>query len=146
MSDTPESPAVDRLTALITSSTAAYDKAWLAPDEKAARLAEALRLAWEAHELDADDMLMPGECSLCHQPVHPAADNVQRDEAGLHHDACLHAYHAPAMAAARSAVKRESARLEVTSEDALAYDANDPKNPTYLDALLDRADNSRATQ
>ena len=152
MSDTdateyPPQRGHDRLAEVISTSLTEAAVNWdLTPSR---HIADSIRRALIEERLEDDDVnLLPMECGLCHGPCFATDEDTVEDDSGVHHRVCLERYHEGIRAQAMGEVVDTVTplHLEVTSEEALAYDANDPKNPAYLEHLLDQADNSRAPQ
>lgn len=143
--DYPKQTGRDPIAEVIADTLRHSDRAWSTDSVRASDIANALRLAINDGRITEDDLnLMPAPCDLCGGDCFATDEDTIEDEAGVHHRLCMERYHSPAMTAARVARQQYlDGELEVTSEQAFAYDGNDPKNPRYLDSLLARADGER---
>lgn len=84
------------------------------------------------------------KCDICNKEiVVEYEDDIRSDDSGDYHTECLDEYWRKEMAYYLGTWKAHRAEQEERALYADAYEWNDPKNPEYLDYVLERADDVR---
>lgn len=84
------------------------------------------------------------KCGLCEKPIDMDYEEESReDESGVYHEDCFLEEQAKEMAYHLGTWKQHRAQQEEKALYADAYEWGDPKNPAYVEWLIEQADAER---